>query len=161
MFIVMMGVAGAGKTFVGEQLAAALGWPYLEGDHFHSPANIAKMHAGIPLTDDDRLPWLLAIHDEMARRASRRESAVISCSALKARYRTTLRGDLRGVRFVYLRVSRTVLAQRLATRSGHFFDPALLDSQLATLEEPEEGLTVDGERPVGEIISAIRHELGL
>jgi gluconokinase len=161
MLIVVMGVSGAGKTHVGEHLAAALGWPFLEGDEFHSAANIARMHQGVALTDADRHPWLLAIHGAMARLASRRESAIIACSALTARYRTTLRGDLRGVRFVYLKVDRDVLAARLANRTGHFFDPALLDSQLATLEEPQtpDAITVDGTAPVGAIIADVRREL--
>jgi gluconokinase len=163
MLIVIMGVSGAGKTHVGEHLAAALGWAFIEGDAYHSPANIARMHNGVALTDADRLPWLLAIHEEMARRASRRESAIVACSALTARYRTTLRGDLRGVRFVYLKVGRDVLAERLASRTGHFFDPALLDSQLATLEEPEtaDAITVDGAAPIGVIIADVRRELGI
>jgi gluconokinase len=158
--IVVMGVSGAGKTLVGEHLAAALGWPFLEGDRFHSAANVERMHEGIALTDADRLPWLLAIHDAMARLATRRETAVIACSALKARYRTTLRGDLTGVRFVYLTVSRAILAERLATRTGHFFNPELLDSQLATLEEPEDALTIDGTEAIGEIVATIRREFG-
>lgn len=163
MLIVVMGVSGAGKTHVGEHLSAVLGWPFLEGDQYHSAANIAKMHGGIALTDADRHPWLLAIHEEMARRASRRESAIIACSALTARYRTTLRGNLRGVRFVYLKVDRDVLAARLASRTGHFFDPDLLDSQLATLEEPEtpDAIAVDGAAPLGAIIADVRRELGI
>jgi gluconokinase len=163
MLVVIMGVSGAGKTHVGEHLSAVLDWPFLEGDRYHSAANIAKMHNGVALTDGDRHPWLLAIHEEMARLASRRESAVIACSALTARYRTTLRGDLRGVRFVYLKVDHDVLAARLANRTGHFFDPALLDSQLARLEEPDtpDAITVDGATPLGVIIADIRRELGI
>jgi gluconokinase len=134
--VVVMGVSGSGKTTVAAGIASAQGWILLEGDSFHPPSNIAKMRAGIPLTDDDRQPWLQAIavkEDEM--RASGL-SAVVACSALKRTYRTVLIGDRADVALVYLRGSKQVVAQRLNARKGHFMPPELLESQYATLEEP-------------------------
>jgi gluconokinase len=141
----VMGVAGSGKSTVGRLLADALGRRFIDGDDLHPPANIAKMSSGVPLTDADRAPWLEAIAAELARGGP----AVIACSALKRAYRERLPG----VRWFHLRVPRDVLAARLSERSGHFFPPALLDSQLAELEEPEE--SVDGTLPPQRIAAAI------
>lgn len=161
MIIVLVGAAGAGKTTIGERLSAELGWPFHEGDSYHSAANVAKMQRGVPLTDDDRRPWLEQIHVVMQRHADRRENAVIACSALKRHYRDVLRGDLRGIRFVYLSGSRDLLAARLTARPDHFFNPALLDSQLATLEPPTDAaLTIDLAEPVETIVARVRKELG-
>jgi gluconokinase len=134
---VIMGVCGSGKTTVGALLARALDIAFVDGDELHPPENVRRMAAGIPLTDDDRHGWLLAIAARL--RAARRAGTglVVSCSALKRRYRDLLRGDgAADVRFVLLSGSRELLAQRLAQRRGHFMPPALLDSQLAILEEP-------------------------
>ncbi|HZO18493.1 MAG TPA: gluconokinase [Gemmatimonadaceae bacterium] len=134
---VIMGVCGAGKSLIGAKLARALDVEFMEGDALHPPENVRRMAAGIPLTDDDRHGWLLAIAARLrdAKRAG--AGVVISCSALKRRYRDLLRsaGDP-AVRFVYLAGSRALLAERMANRRGHFMPPSLLDSQLATLEEP-------------------------
>jgi len=134
---VIMGVCGAGKSLIGAKLARALDVEFMEGDALHPPENVRRMAAGIPLTDDDRHGWLLAIAARL--RDAKRAGAglVISCSALKRRYRDLLRsaGDP-AVRFVYLAGSRALLAERMANRRGHFMPPSLLDSQLATLEEP-------------------------
>ena len=134
---VIMGVCGAGKSLIGAKLARALDVEFVEGDSLHPPENVRRMAAGIPLTDDDRHGWLLAIAARL--RDAKRAGAglVISCSALKRRYRDLLRsaGDP-AVRFVYLAGSRALLAERMANRRGHFMPPSLLDSQLATLEEP-------------------------
>ena len=134
---VIMGVCGAGKSLIGAKLARALDVEFMEGDALHPPENVRRMAAGIPLTDDDRHGWLLAIAARLrdAKRAG--AGVVISCSALKRRYRDLLRsaGDP-AVRFVYLTGSRALLAERMANRRGHFMPPSLLDSQLATLEEP-------------------------
>ena len=125
-----MGVAGCGKTTVGERLAAALGWPFAEGDRFHPQANVAKMAAGIPLEDADRWPWLRALADRIARAGARGARSVLACSALKRSYRDVLRTGGERVRFVHLHGDRAVLAARLAARTGHFFPAGLLDSQL-------------------------------
>ena len=159
--IVVMGAAGAGKSTLGRALAGALALRFVEGDEYHSAAAVAKMRAGNPLTDTDRRPWLAALHEVIANAVERREHLVIACSALHERYRDTLRGSLRNVRFVYLRASEPLLRQRLSARAGHFAGPALVVSQLAALEEPADALTVDATRPVDEIVSVVRYELGL
>lgn len=134
---VIMGVCGSGKSLIGAMLARALGVAFVEGDDLHPPENVQRMAAGTPLTDDDRRGWLLAIAARLheARRAG--IGLVASCSALKRTYRDLLRsaGD-RDVRFVYLRGTKVLLAERMAQRRGHFMPPSLLDSQLAILEEP-------------------------
>ena len=156
-----MGAAGAGKSTVGDALARALGWRFVDGDEHHSPESIAKMRAGIALSDVDRVPWLASLHDVVATAAGRRESLVVACSALHERYRVVLRGALRGIRFVYLRADEATLRQRLSARPGHFAGPALVTSQLAALEEPDDALTVDATRPIAEIVDAVRYEFGL
>jgi len=134
--LVVMGVAGSGKTTIAAVLAERLGWRLLEGDAFHPPANVVKMAAGTPLTDDDRWPWLRAIAAEIDAIRSANQAAVVACSALKKAYRDVLIGDRHDVRLVYLFGDRTLIGERLAARKGHFMPPALLDSQFATLEEP-------------------------
>lgn len=154
----MMGVAGSGKTTVGEAVAARLGVPFRDADEFHPAANVAKMSAGTPLTDDDRWPWLDAIAVAI-RSADPAEPVVLSCSALRRAYRDRLRaGAHRPVLFVYLTGSRETLAARLGGRRGHFMPASLLDSQIATLEEPgadEAAITVSIEPPVETIVDAI------
>src|SRR2546423_13889985 len=134
---VMMGVAGSGKSLIGTELARALGTEFVEGDDLPPPHNVQRMAAGIPLTDDDRRGWLIAIAARLREAKRARIGLVVSCSALKRSYRDLLRslGD-EGLRFVYLAGSRALLAERLAQRRGHFMPPALLDSQLSILEEP-------------------------
>jgi gluconokinase len=134
---VMMGVCGAGKTLIGSALARELGLEFLEGDALHPPENVKRMAAGIPLTDDDRQGWLLAIAVQIREAKNAGRGLVVSCSALKRMYRDLLRaqGDA-DVRFVYLAGSRELIATRLANRRGHFMPSSLLESQLATLEEP-------------------------
>jgi gluconokinase len=149
--VLVMGVSGSGKTTVGTLLAQRLGWPYAEADGFHPAANIAKMAAGHPLTDADRMPWLHAIAAWIDQRIAAGGGGVVSCSALKRAYRDMLRRP--EVRFVYLKGSHQLIAARLAARHGHFFQPELLDSQFAALEEPgpdEDVLTVPiGDTPAG------------
>jgi carbohydrate kinase (thermoresistant glucokinase family) len=134
--LVIMGVSGSGKTTIGKQIAARLGWDFQEGDDFHPAANVAKMHDGIPLDDADRAPWLAAIADWMDERIAARESSVITCSALKRAYRDLLRGSRTEVWFVYLQVSHAELQRRVTTRRHRYMPSSLLDSQLATLQEP-------------------------
>jgi gluconokinase len=159
MVVVLMGVTGTGKTTVGKQLAADLGWELADADDFHPPANREKMHAGIPLTDDDRRPWLQALHGAIAQALHEGHGLVVACSALKASYREALAGGLSDVRFVLLDGDREVLEARLAHRHHEFMNPALLDSQIQTLERPADALVVDIDMPVAEQVRRIRREL--
>ena len=142
MIIVVMGVAGAGKTTVGTMLAEALGCDYLDADALHSPQNIAMMSRGEPLTDAHRLPWLAAVHARMREAYTRGRSLVVGCSALRRSYRETLADGL-DVVWVYLRGARELIRERLRQRTGHFVDERILESQLATLEEPSDAIVVD------------------
>jgi len=160
--VVVMGVSGSGKTTIAERLAAAEGWPLLEGDSFHPPANVAKMAAGTPLTDDDRWPWLRAIAAAIDAYRARGENAVVACSALRRAYRDVLIGDRSDVRLVYLKGSRNLIADRLGARKGHFMPAALLDSQFSTLEEPgpeENPITVEIGGTPDVIVQTIRERL--
>jgi gluconokinase len=159
--VILMGVAGSGKTTIGRALAKEAGWRFIDGDDFHSAGAVAKMSNGVPLTDADRATWLASLHDRVVLALDRRQHAVLACSALKSRYRQTLRGSLRGVRFVYLTADTQTLARRLADRKDHFAGPSLLTSQLADLEEPTDALTVDATAPPQQIVDAIRREFGI
>lgn len=153
--IVVMGVSGSGKTSVGEAVAHAFGYRFIEGDALHPQANIAKMSAGIPLTDEDRLPWLRQIGHQLSQGSA---PLVVSCSALKRSYRALLRESAgRELAFVYLHGSRDVLAGRMRHREGHFMPASLLDTQLAALEEPDgEPLTVavEVDQSTAEVVKA-------
>jgi gluconokinase len=144
--LVLMGVSGCGKTSVAARLADRLGWPFVEGDALHPPANVAKMAAGQPLTDADRAPWLATIADRVDAWLGAGESGLVTCSALKRAYRDVIARRGTGVVFVHLRGSRETIATRLAARQGHFMPSSLLDSQFATLEPPtpdEPAIAVD------------------
>lgn len=141
--LIVMGVSGVGKSTIAEALNAHLHWRFQEGDDLHPPANVRKMHAGVPLDDDDRQPWLEAVRRWIDARLVAHEAGMITCSALKRRYRDALGADRPGVRLLYLQADRHVLEERLRHRTGHFMPPSLLESQLATLEAPS-----DDERPV-------------
>jgi gluconokinase len=161
--IVVMGVAGSGKSTIGEKLAERLGWTYEDGDRFHPKANVEKMSAGHPLTDEDRWPWLRAIADEIDRICKKDEHVVIGCSALKRAYRDVLVHGRDDVRIVYLDGSRELIAQRLAARKGHFMPPALLESQFKTLQPPgadERPVTVSIDASVEAIVEDILRQLG-
>lgn len=160
MFVVLMGVAGSGKTTIGRRLAAELGWKFYDADDFHSPASIAKMSRGLPLDDADRLPWLQALQALVRSSLEQGESAVLACSALKANYRSHLLIDGR-VELVYLKGSFDLIQKRLANRRGHFMSAAMLESQFATLQEPEQETHVDISNTPGEIARAIRVRLGV
>jgi gluconokinase len=160
VIIVVMGVSGAGKTTVGQLLASQLGWDYADADDFHSAANVEKMRNGIPLTDAERAPWLATLRDLIAKRIEARKNAVLACSALKGAYRESLCIDAE-VQFVYLKGTPELLRQRLHGRVGHFMTERMLDSQLATLEEPENAVAVDIDRSPVEIVGEIRTKLGL
>ena len=156
--VVIMGVAGCGKSALGAGVAAEMGIPYREGDDLHPAANVARMAAGIPLTDDDRWPWL----DRVAEVLRREAPVVVSCSALRRAYRDRLRDHAGGpVCFVHLSGSRALIAERMAARKGHFMPLTLLDSQFAALEPPgqDEALTVDIDRPLGRLVALVVREL--
>lgn len=151
--VVVMGVAGAGKTTVGTALAARLGAPYADADDFHPAANVAKMRAGVPLDDEDRRPWLAAVGAWLTAQAS---GGVVSCSALRRDYRDALREHAPRARFVHLDGAAAVVAQRVAARTDHFMPPSLVASQVALLEplgSDEDGLTVPLDWPVERILT--------
>jgi gluconokinase len=167
MIPIVMGVSGAGKTRVGELLAERLSCSFIDGDTLHSAANKEKMAHGIPLTDDDRWPWLAAIREAVEVAMHAGETAVFGCSSLKRAYRDVLRGGRRddgNVRFIYLKGSFELLRERLSNRTGHFFDPLLLQSQFDALEEPgeDEALTVSieltPEAIVDEIVKGLKRD---
>ncbi len=137
MILIVAGVSGSGKTTVGALLAGRLRWRFADADDFHPAANVEKMRAGIPLTDEDRWPWLRAIGTWMDERIARGQPAVIACSALKRSYRDLLLDGRPEARMIFLAVDREVLARRLATRHGHFFPEQLLGTQMSDLEPPE------------------------
>lgn len=136
MILIAMGVSGCGKTTIGEMLAKKLNCDFADADSFHSQANKDKMHKGIPLDDEDRWPWLKAIRASIEEKLADGQSHVYACSALKRVYRDILREGDKDVTFVYLKGTPELLRERIKTRTGHFFDPALLQSQLDTLEPP-------------------------
>ena len=157
-----MGVSGSGKSTVGKLLAQELHWTFVEGDDFHPPANVEKMRHGIPLDDNDRRPWLDAIRIRLEQAVKCRENVVLACSALKHSYQHYLAQFAReSLRYIYLVGSEELIRQRLARRTGHFMDPALLHSQFETLEPPDEALRVDITDSPAAIVAAIRNKTGL
>jgi gluconokinase len=157
--LLLMGVAGAGKTTVGRRLAAELGWPYFEADDFHSAANRDKMSRGIPLDDADRAPWLAAIRAQIDESSAAGQSAVFSCSALKDRYRQTLLQGAATVSLIYLAADRATIEARVSQRPGHFLKPELVQSQFDALEAPAQALTLDARQPPEIMIATIRQAL--
>jgi carbohydrate kinase (thermoresistant glucokinase family) len=156
--LIVMGVSGVGKSTIAESLAQKLGWKFQEGDDLHPPANIQKMHAGIPLTDADRAPWLAAIKRWIDARIEAGEPGLVTCSALKRSYRNTLIDGRANVRILYLHSDEAAIEDRIQHRTGHFMPASLLESQLQTLEEPaadENPITVEVAGTVEETVSAI------
>jgi gluconokinase len=143
--LVIMGVSGSGKTTIGQALARRLNFEFIEGDEFHSRANREKMHAGLPLLEADREPWLEALRSRILKMHARKGNAVLTCSALRQSSRNTL--TMPGVKFIYLQVSEDVARERLIARRKHLFNPALLESQFAALEEPQDAVVVDADLP--------------
>ena len=161
-FAVFMGVSGSGKTTIARGAAERLGWELLEGDAFHPPANVEKMSHGVPLTDDDRWPWLRAIAAEVDRLRTEGRSAAVACSALKRVYRDLLLGGHPDGILVYLQGSPELIEQRMQARKGHFMPPRLLESQFATLEPPgpdENPVTVSVAPPPDAIIDEVVRRL--
>jgi len=165
VIVLVAGVAGSGKSTIGALLAGQLGWEFEDGDDLHSASNIAKMKAGHPLTDEDRRPWLVAVAAWIDQRTAAGRSGVIACSALKRSYRDKLLAGRPDLQMVFLEViDRDTLAARLRGRHGHFFRPALLDSQLAAVEMPVPGervTVVDDDQPPSDVVREIIRRLGL
>jgi len=159
--LIFMGVAGSGKTTVARLFAQKTGAVFHEGDDAHPPENIAKMRAGIPLTDDDRAAWLLTLRKIIADALTKNILSVLTCSALKSKYREQLQAGDPRVQFVHLSAPPAVLAARLETRSGHFMSPALLDNQLSIFEPPTDALTINGEKNPAEIVEELIQALGI
>lgn len=160
MVVLLMGVTGSGKTTVGLALAQSLGWQFVDADDFHSPANIAKMRAGIALDDSDRTPWLAVLHTAIVGWLQAGASVVLACSALKQVYREQLVVSPE-VRLVYLRGEPEAISRRLSERPGHYMNPDLLASQFATLEEPHDAAVVDINATVSKIVAEIRGALAV
>ncbi len=161
MIIVLMGVAGSGKTTVGRLLSADLGWPFFDGDDFHPQANIEKMRRGIPLTDVDRMPWLDALNCLIRDTIDEGRNAVIACSALKQAYRDGLKESAADVRFVHLQGDAPLMQRRIEARPDHFMKAGMLASQFDALEEPAAALIVDAAEVPKAIVARIRRAFGL
>jgi len=162
VIVLLMGVSGSGKTTVGQRLASALGWQFRDADEFHPPANIKKMSAGLPLADADRAPWLAAIRAYIDDCLARGESAVVTCSALKERYRRAILTDAATVKLVYLAGDFALLETRLQERPGHFMKAGMLESQFADLEPPSNAaLTLTVGDPPDALVTQIRAAFGL
>jgi gluconokinase len=160
MIIIIMGVAGSGKTTIGSLLADELGWAFHDADGFHSEANRAKMSQGIALTDEDRAGWLLSLKDLIVQNIQQNTSAVLACSALKNSYRNILKVNER-VKFVYLQGTYEQIKTRLTNRSGHYMSADMLESQFQTLEEPQDILTIDISNSPQDIVTLIRKGFNL
>ena len=162
MIVVLMGVSGSGKSTVGKILAAQLGWTFVEADDYHPTANVEKMRGGTPLDDADRRPWLAALRERVAGACRLGENVVLACSALKHRYQDYLeQDDPPCVEYVFLDGSPELIGRRLAARTGHFMNPALLGSQFEALEPPAKAVRVNIAPPPEQIAAEIREKLGL
>lgn len=159
--VLLMGIAGSGKTTIGCSLATGLGWPYHEADDFHSAANKAKMGGGQPLDDTDRAPWLASIRAAMDDCRAAGQSAVFTCSALKESYRRVLLDGSAGVSLVYLSGDRDLLLARLQQRTGHYLKPVMLESQFAILEPPAAALVLDIRQSPAALVAEIRRHCGV
>ena len=150
--VFVMGVTGSGKSTLGNALSQAWSWPYHDADDYHPPANVEKMRTGTPLTDEDRAPWLTALHLAAANAVNDGRGIILGCSALKEHYRAILRGELTRVVFLWLDVPEGVLEARMHARQGHFMPASLLASQIATLERPTQALRLEGNQPVEALV---------
>ncbi|HWY30377.1 MAG TPA: gluconokinase [Candidatus Acidoferrum sp.] len=159
--LIFMGVAGSGKTTVAKLFASKTGATFVEGDDFHPPENVARMRAGVPLTDADRKSWLQALRRIVAGALAKNEFTALTCSALKVKYRDELSAGDSRVKFVHLTGSKTVLEERLKGRRGHFMSPALLESQLADLEPPPDALIVNFQKSPKKIVAEVIQSFAL
>jgi len=162
--VVVMGVSGSGKTTVAKGIAVSMHWIFAEGDAFHPEANVEKMHSGVPLTDEDRWPWLRLIGEWMSEQEQAGISSVVTCSALRRVYRDVLREGRPAVRFCHITSPESTIADRLEQRQGHYMPPSLLPSQIAILEPlelDEPGVTVSGEGTQTEVLTRALNALGL
>jgi gluconokinase len=157
--VIVMGVTGSGKSTVARALADRLGWRFCDADDLHSPENIERMRRGIPLDDERRAPWLLRIREAIDSARARGQRIVVACSALKERYRVVLTGGMNDARYVHLTAPDHVLRDRLRQRPDHFAGVTLLDSQLAALEPPLDGMTLDATAPVPRLVDLIADDL--
>ena len=161
LVLIFMGVTGSGKTTVATLFAKATGAKFYEGDEFHSPKKIEKMRSGIPLTDGDREKWLQTLREVIVRSLAANEFAVVTCSALKSKYRELLQSGDSRVQFVHLTGPRAIIEKRLKARQNHFMPPALLESQIEILEPPMDALTFSCEKSPGKIVTALIQVLGI
>lgn len=161
LVVIVMGVSGVGKTTIGEALAERLGAAFAEGDSYHPAENVEKMRRGQPLSDEDRWPWLDRLRTDIERWLNDGERVVLACSALKESYRERLTGGSERARVIYLHAGKDLIADRLASRQGHYMPASLLESQLAALEPPADAITVDTSRPLDEIMTAVEEALDL
>ena len=152
---ILMGVSGVGKTTVGRAAAQRLGWAFFDADDYHSETHVERMRRGIPLDDADRRAWLEALADRIRRSLDEGLPAIVTCSALKERYRRVLLHGNAGAIVVYLRAERNVVASRLEARHDHYFGVGLLDSQYAALEEPQGAITIDAGQPLGRVVDTV------
>lgn len=162
--VVVMGVSGVGKTTVGKALATAIGARFLDADTLHAESSVARMRSGVALSEADRAPWLARLRREIEAHLvspARQDGLIVACSALRAAHRRALTRGGEPLRFVFLRASFNLVSERLAHRTGHFMNPALLRSQLDTLEEPDDALTIDAALPLHREVQAIRSGLGI
>ena len=155
--ILVMGVSGSGKTSIGRALAGELDWDFIDADDFHPPGNIAKMATGIPLTDEDRFPWLALLHDRLVSTLKASRHPILACSALKEKYRHQLLDGLDGALVVYLKGSYALIDERMSHREDHYMKPGMLQSQFDALEEPADALVMDVALPVDEIVLRVLH----
>jgi gluconokinase len=151
----IMGVSGSGKSTLGKALAGELGWVFFDADDFHSVENIAKMSAGIPLADEDRIPWLASLNRRLASTLDQGHHPVLACSALKEKYRSQLLGGTQGVAVIYLKGSYELIRSRLLAREGHYMKENMLQSQFAVLEDPQEALVLDVGMPLDRMLDTI------
>jgi gluconokinase len=154
MIALVMGTTGSGKTTVGEMVAAQLHWTFLDADNFHSAANVEKMRHGIPLTDEDRAGWLVAMHAELVKRNAAGENIVLACSALKQKYRDEIGAGL-DMKVVYLKGDYATMAKHIAARHGHFAGEGILAGQFRDLEEPKDAIVMDVTKPLKVIVAEI------